>query len=353
MNKPFRTLMVGLGARGKKWARILHEEPQCQTIGYVDLDESNLEWAQSMYEAQPNVCYKDMTTALEDLKPDFVMLATPPMDRYKDVLTVFEHGSHLLSEKPLCLDFDEGIKMVQAAEDARLGFTVGLNFRFQHCVLKAREILRNRLIGAPRFAGYSYWRNRDGYAPEFNKFPLTMRQPMLYEQTIHHIDEIRFVYDAEVERVSCRCYNPPWSMYREDATVTALFDMSAGLQVNYFGTWSGQTKLDQFLWRTDCDDGALFQYDLFSDLRIIRGSESDNMLEIPLPEQERLVDDARVMLSQILTQLSAGNLRPEPTAIDHLKTFGIIAACEESNNTGKPVEMDEFFDRHNLPPNWR
>ncbi len=67
----------------------------------------------------------------------------------------------------------------------------------------------------------------------------------------------------------------------------------------------------------------------------------------------QLVDDARVMLDQVLGQLSEGNLHPEPTAFDHLKTFGIIAACEESNDTGRPVEMDEFFDRHNLPSAWR
>ena len=149
-------------------------------------------------------------------------------------MNVLESGAHLLSEKPLSLDFDEGIRMVKAAEDAKLGFAVGLNFRFQHSVLKAREILRSRRIGAPRFAGYSYWRNRDGYAPFLNKFPLTMRQPMLYEQVIHHIDSIRFVYDSEVERVTCRCSNPPWSMYRDDATTIAIFDMTAGLAGQLF-----------------------------------------------------------------------------------------------------------------------
>src|SRR2546430_10930802 len=76
------------------------------------------------------------------------------------------------------------------------------------------SILRSGAIGAPGFARYVYWRNRDGYRPGLNRYPLTMRQPMLYEQTIHHLDEMRFVYDAEVERVSCRCHNPPWSMYQ-------------------------------------------------------------------------------------------------------------------------------------------
>ena len=121
MNSPVRTVLVGLGARGKKWARVLHDEEQCETVGYVDLAESNLEWAQSMYEAQPESCYEDMEQALKELKPDFVVLATPPMDRFREVMKVFEHGAHLLSEKPLSLDFDEGVRMVQAAEELANG----------------------------------------------------------------------------------------------------------------------------------------------------------------------------------------------------------------------------------------
>jgi predicted dehydrogenase len=345
--------MVGLGSRGKKWARLLHDESQVTTVGYVDINESNLEWAQSFYEASPQRCYKDMSQALKDLKPDVVVLATPPMDRFRLVEEIFEQGSHLLSEKPLSLDFDEGLRMVKAAKDSGRAFSVGLNFRYQHCVLKAREILRSGEIGKPRYAGYSYWRNRDAYNPAFNRFPIDMRQPMLYEQTIHHLDEIRFVYDAEVERVLCRCSNPPWSEYKDDSTTLAWLDMNNGMQVNYFGTWSGQTKLDQFLWRTDCDNGALFQHELFSDLRIIRGADSDKVEPIDLPEQERLVDDARVMLAEFMEQLSQGDLNPEPTAEDHMRTFGVIAACEESNATGQPVIMSDFYDRHNVPQEWR
>ena len=181
---------------------------QVQTVGYVDIDDTNLEWAQTMYEAKPETCYNDMSQALKDLQPDFVVLATPPMDRYKHVMNVLESGAHLLSEKPLSLDFDEGIRMVKGRRGRQVGFRRGPELPLPALRAQAREILRTRRIGAPRFAGYSYWRNRDGYAPFLNKFPLTMRQPMLYEQVIHHIDSIRFVYDSEVERVTCRCSNP-------------------------------------------------------------------------------------------------------------------------------------------------
>lgn len=349
MNQPIRTLLVGVGARGKIWTRLLHDEQLVETVGYVDLLPSNLSWAQERYGAAPAICYADMTRALKDLQPDLVLLATPPMDRYKEAMTVFAYGGHLLSEKPLTLDFDEGVRITKAAEEARRGFVVGLNFRYQHCVTRAREILRTGEIGKPSFAQYVYWLNRDGRRPGLNTFPLTMRQPMLYEQTIHHLDEIRFVYDAEVERVSCRCHNPPWSMYRDDATVVATLEMTGNLLVNYFGTWSGQTKVNQFLWRTDCTEGTLFQHDLFADLRIARGKETETVTPIPLPAQERLVDDARLMLTHVAQQLLAGELHPVPSGIDHLKTFGLIAACEEAHETGQPVEMAEFYARHGVP----
>src|SRR6478672_1478179 len=182
MTSPMRTLLVGVGARGKIWARLLNDEPSVQIAGYVDLKQENLDWVEATYQAAPNICFSDLKQALSDLRPELVLLATPPMDRYQEVSLVFENGAHLLSEKPLTLDFDEGVRIVQAAEDAQLGFSVGLNFRYQHCVTRARAILDSGEIGKPSFSRFVYWINRDGRRPGGNTFPLTMHEPMLYEQ---------------------------------------------------------------------------------------------------------------------------------------------------------------------------
>ena len=153
MSNPMRTLLVGLGARGKKWARILKEEPTVETVGYVDILDDNLEWAKVFDPVAKKSAYHSMEKALSELQPEFVVLVTPPIDRYKDVITIFEHGSHLLSEKPLSLDLDEGLSMVKAAQEAKVGFAVGLNFRYQHCVTEARAILKSGEIGKPGLVG--------------------------------------------------------------------------------------------------------------------------------------------------------------------------------------------------------
>jgi hypothetical protein len=72
----------------------------------------------------------------------------------------------------------------------------------------------------------------------------------------------------------------------------------------------------------------------------------------PLPEQERLVDDARLMLTDVAEQLLAGVSMPEPSAIDHIKTFALVAACEASSVSGRPVVMAEFYEERDIPQRW-
>ncbi|HET7263854.1 MAG TPA: Gfo/Idh/MocA family oxidoreductase [bacterium] len=345
---PLRTLLVGLGARGRVWARLLDEEPRVNVVGYVDRSDERLARMQETGPAAGG-WFTSLAAALGALRPDLVVLATPPMDRFEDACTIFDHGAHLLSEKPLAVDIAEAIRIVEAAEGAGRTLTVAVNFRYQHCVARAREIFRGGEIGAPEFARYVYWRNRDGYRPGLNRYPLTMLHPMLYEQTIHHLDTMRFVYDAELERVSCRCHNPTWSMYRHDATVSAVFEFAGGIFVTYIGTWSAQTKMTTFEWRTDCGNGALVQREMFADLHIARGRDAERTAPIELPYQQPLVDDARLLLAHVAAQLQEGVARPHPSGADHLRTLGAIAACEESHRTGRAVVMEEFYARHDVP----
>jgi predicted dehydrogenase len=328
----------------------VHEEPLTEAIGYVDPDLASLEWAQQEYGASTEQIFPDLENGLRATKPDLVVLATPPMGHLNEARTIFAAGCDLLAEKPLTIEFSETVEIVRAAEEAGRRLMVGLNFRYLPSTIKTKELLATE-VGKPSFARFNYWLNRDGRRPGINKYPLTMRQPMLYEQSIHHLDLFRFTYDAEVERVWCRCHNPPWSMYRDDATVVATLEMTGDLLVNYFGTWSGQTKVQEFLWRTDCASGAVLQHQQFGDLRVAIGDEKEGR-HIELPPIENFVDDTRAMLKHIAEQVLDDVTAPIPSGIDHLKTMALTVACEESNDTNKPIEMAEFYARHNVPAEW-
>jgi predicted dehydrogenase len=349
MHSPVRALLVGVGTRGKHWARIMHDEPLCETVGYMDVDPAGLAAIQEQYPAAAT--FTDLDEALAGVDADLVVLATPPMGHLEQARKIYASGRHLLAEKPLTLDLAEAVEIVRLADKSGLTLTVGLNFRYLEVTLAAKKLFESGEIGEPSFAEFHYWTNRDGRRPGINKYPLTMLQPMLYEQSIHHLDLFRFTYGREVERVSAITHNPPWSMYEHEATVTALLEMTGGTLVNYMGTWSGQSKLRRFFWRTDCPNGVVYQRELFSDLAVVR-PDSDQFEPIDLPPQENFVDDTRGLLRHVLEQLIEGVTEPVPSGRDHLKTLALTVACEESSREHTVVEMANFYARNGIPTEW-
>ncbi len=349
MRSPVRVLLVGVGTRGKHWARIMHDEPLCETVGYMDLDPAALAAIQEIYPA-PAV-FTDLDAALASVDADLAVLATPPMGHLEQAAKIYGSGRHLLAEKPLTLDLAESVEIVRLADAAGLTLTVGLNFRYLEVTMAAKKLFASGEIGAPSFAEFHYWTNRDGRRPGINKYPLTMHQPMLYEQSIHHLDLFRFTYGQEVARVSAVTHNPPWSMYAHDATVVALLELSGGVLVNYMGTWSGQSKLRRFFWRTDCPNGVVYQRELFSDLTVVRPG-SDQFQPNDLPSQENFVDDTRGLLRHVLEQLIAGERELVPSGRDHLKTLALTVACEESSREHTVIHMADFYARHGIPKEW-
>jgi predicted dehydrogenase len=79
---------------------------------------------------------------------------------------------------------------------------VGLNFRYLPVTQRAQGADRRHRLGPPPSGRFLYERWRDGRQPQINRYPLAMRQPMLWEQSVHHFDLMRFVYGAEPVRIS-------------------------------------------------------------------------------------------------------------------------------------------------------
>src|SRR5829696_5886924 len=129
MRDPLRVLLAGTGTRGKHWARIMHDEPLCRTVGYVDVNAANLAEVNERWPAPDGALFTELDAALNTVDPDPVVLATPPVGHLEQAKQIFAGKRHLLSEKPLTLDLAEAIAIVRSAQEAGVSLTVGLNFR--------------------------------------------------------------------------------------------------------------------------------------------------------------------------------------------------------------------------------
>lgn len=329
--KPLRLIVVGLGARAQYWLRVITASQDCKVVGLID----PLPAARTRALAQfPNaIAATNPADIIGQVEADAVLLATPPQGREQQIELACAAGLAILAEKPLADSVVEAARFVAMADAARVPLMVGLNFRYLPVTQATIRLFDT--LGTPSFARFTYERWRDGTLPHLNKYPLTMEQPMLWEQSVHHFDLLRYVYRAEPVEIFAKTFNPPWSMYAHDANVSALIIFDNGMVVNYQGTWAANWANLGFEWRTECADGIVSQTDQFGMLRYALRSDRE-LTAIELPSYQQWIDDAAALLASFVAALR-GERPLECSGHDHLKSLRMVQACILSSRTGKAI----------------
>ncbi len=360
-----KLIQVGMGVRGAQWAKVIREDPRTENVAYVRqqlalASKTLADWGEP---AVP--CFATLEEALEKVQADAAVLVTPPEVHHQQVTAAFRQGCHVLCEKPLSEVFGESVDMVRQADECGRLLMVGHNFRYLASSQTLRRMIAEQALGVPGFGHFVYLRNRDGRRPDLNKYPLEMKQPMLLEQSVHHLDLMRYCYQDEVEAVVADTWRPGWSVYRDDCCASALLRFRGGLRANYLGTWTSGSNRFGFEWRTDCSGGVIVQKQQFSDLYeasltpglaaqgelFKTGADVEPLQPVALEPCVAFIDDTRKMLSEFVEAVEEG--KPLITSgKDHLKTLGLTLACVEASETGKWVEMEDFYRRQGVPAEW-
>lgn len=332
---PLRLILVGLGARSRTWARVIAENPETEIVAACDPDPAARARAA---EAWPGLPIGSSIADIIGTAADAVVLATPPGGREAQIEAACAAGLAILAEKPLADDVALALRYVEMAEDAGTHLIVGLNFRYLAVTQAMRNLLREGAIGRPEFGRFIYERWRDGTQDWLNKYPLTMEHPMLWEQSIHHFDLMRYVYETEPVRIQAHTFNPSWTMYRGDTNVAALIHFENGMCVTYQGTWQAGHEPMNFNWRTDGSDGITVQRAMFGDLAWARRMQTD-LTEVPLPPHEAWITDAAALLRMFVATCRGAS--PECTGRDHLQSLYMLEACILASERQGSVDIEE------------
>jgi predicted dehydrogenase len=95
--------------------------------------------------------FTDLDQAIDQTGARVVTVATPPDSHARLVLKALEHGCHVLCEKPMAFDADEGKAMLAAAERAGVMHLMGNEFRWAPDRALIGRALADGLVGTPRF----------------------------------------------------------------------------------------------------------------------------------------------------------------------------------------------------------
>lgn len=335
-----KVLLAGLGVRGRHWAQVIERSERAELLAYVDPSADALARAVADFGERP--VYASVMAALDSLDDvEALVLANPPMGREGIVQAASARKLPMLIEKPLALSLAEAAALLRIVETAGQSLIVGLNFRYLAVTQATKRLLAENTVGRPEFARFTYERWRDGRRPDLNDYPLTMVHPMLWEQSIHHFDLMRYVYGQEPVLLQCQTWNPSWSMYAGDSNVSALIDFDGGLRVNYQGTWQGNWVAPAFDWRTECHGGIISQQEEFGALYYARRDDAE-LTALPLPPHERWISETRALFAAFVAHVVDGAAL-QCSGRDHLMSLAMLEACIQSSASGSGVAIEDVL----------
>jgi predicted dehydrogenase len=313
-----RAVLAGAGALGPYWARELVESPDTELVGWVDLDTSRVRAAA----AELGVTVPagtELAPMLREQRPDVVVNVTPPAAHHGVALAAFEHGAHVLTEKPLATSMDEAREMIDAADRAGRLLMVSQNRRYMPELQAFREQLA--ALGPLSSLTCEFHRNHRDAAAEFLfAFP----QPLLLDMAIHLFDAARALTGADPLTVYCDSYSPPWSWYEGPAAAAALFRMSGDLRFSFVGNWAAPRDETSWTgaWRA-IGEGGIATWD---------GEDTEDR------DPERFLG-LEGSLADFVAALRTGAV-PQGECHDNLKSLAMCHAAVESAALGAPVSVD-------------
>ena len=319
------------------WARI----PDVEIVAVHDLDASRAQRVRDRHGLQRVA--DDWRAMIEEERPDFVDIITPPAVHEEMCAFAAARGVHIVCQKPLAPTLDEARRLVASADSAGVRLMVHENFRWQPWYRAARRVQADGTIGDFTHVHVMTrlgdgWR-ADAYLdrqPYFRDYP----RLLLYETGVHFVDTFRFLL-GEVASVHAhlRRLNP--AIRGEDAGqlflrfaggATAVWDAN-----RYNETEAASPRYTFGEMRIDGTGGHL-TLDASGTIRIKPLGEPARELDYPHEDRGFAGDCVYAVQRHFVDCLRSG--APfESHGHDYLKTIEVVEAAYESARLSEVVRV--------------
>lgn len=333
-----RLIQVGLGAHGLgvgKWY-VMYSEDISYT-GLVDISPQQLEVASVELGVPRENCYTDYQQAFERIDADAVYIAAASPFHYDICKCALQHNLHVLIEKPFVTDIRQAQELVELANRQNLKLMVDQNYRWNENVVAFKNAIDSKVFGETMFVDAKFF-----YFHEGKQYQREMKDYMLLEMAIHHIDMIRHLFGGNVQEVRGRTWNTPGSEYVGEPHVHAVYEMSSGFPVFYLGSLftKGLTSPWEGNWRVSCERGSIHLDDLGVGYGVyfVNAQDEKTKLEVIRPEKEGIHGVLSEFAHAILN-----DRQPLTSGADNIFTLATAIATSISSLEGRAVQPDTLF----------
>jgi predicted dehydrogenase len=343
-------IQVGCGGWGGRWvAEFLPPHiasGRALPLAVVDIRPEVAAAAAAAFRLPADRAYPDAARAFErHADADFAIVVVPPASHEAIVDLAVAAGMHILSEKPIADTMAGCVRVYKKVRAAGLKMAVTMSHRFdQDKQTLAREVASGRYGRLNYVVGRNTWNCRR--RGDWGEFRYDMADPLLVESTVHRFDIIRAVAGANASRVYALTWNPAWSDFQGDCSALITIEMTNGVKVFYEGAKANASALNSWgfdYFRAECERGTLELDNRV--LRLLRSSGNDrpSAETLPLAEQPAWMN---TWLAGMFIDWLEGGPEPPSSLEDNIQCAALQFAALESARSGRPVDVQEFLERH-------
>jgi predicted dehydrogenase len=222
-------VVVGAGAMGGEWLRMLKFSPHAAPVGVVDLNVELAEATVAAIGLDGAVVGASLVDVARRSGAQAVINVTVPQAHRVVNEQAMRAGLPVLCEKPLAPTVAEALRQVALADLTGELLMVSQSRRyFTHLAAFRQAVGALGTLGAVHAQFF-----HEDHEPGFRE---QMAHPLLVDMSVHHFDMLRYLGDDEPVSVRCSSWNPSWSWFAGDAAATATFELASGARFIYSGS---------------------------------------------------------------------------------------------------------------------
>ncbi len=319
---------------GTRWATALSKSPlreRVELVALVDVDRAAAETARQANGFSDAIVATNLEAALNQVDANIVFDVAVPNARKELVLTAFERGCDVLTEKPMAASMNDATAILAASEKYGRLHAVTQNRRFKQSIRRIRQFLASGAIGEISAMHCDFF-----VGAHFGGFRDVMEHVLLLDMAIHTFDAARFMSGKDALAVYCQETNPKGSWYAHGAAANAIFEMADNVTFNYRGSWAaeGANTSWEATWRIIGSRGTLL-WDGEDDIsaNVVAGDEGffRPLRPVPIPEwsDATVTNEHTSVIGDFLDALDGGGT-PESVGTDNIKSLAMVFAATES-----------------------
>lgn len=223
--------VLGVGYWGRKIVEEWSAIPNVKVRAVSDLSDKNLEQAKDRYGVEELFHDYREVLAIPEIKA--VNICLPNALHFPACKEALEKGKHVLVEKPMTLTTDEGMQLVELAEEMNLTLSVGHIYRFNNAMAEIRRLVKERFFGRV-FLVEMEWTNLEQ--------PFSDRD-VIVDLAPHYFDIINYLLDEWPVKVTCVA--KPFRRKELEETAYIVSEMRSGTISHASLSWLSPKKVRQ------------------------------------------------------------------------------------------------------------